>query len=164
MAAAGDETGEGRLHPQGVVSRDVTLEMVDRDERHVPRVGERLGCRETDEQRADQPRAHGRRYGGDVVPPAVGDAERLGDHSRQQLSVPARGDLGHDATELRVQLVLRRDDRGTHPSVLDDGGARVVARGLDAEDRAGDPGARGRHAESPSQSLHMITASSRSSV
>ena len=46
----------------------------------------------------------------------------------------------------------------------DDGGAGVVAGRLDGEDEAGGRSLPGGHAESPSQSFHMMAASSRSSL
>jgi hypothetical protein len=56
---AGDQAQERRLEHAGLEEGggDVALEMVDRHERQPPRGRERLGGRDPDEQRADEPRA-----------------------------------------------------------------------------------------------------------
>ena len=62
-----------------------------------------------------------------------------------------------DKAERGVELMLRRDDRRADGrrlgGQLDHGRARVVARGLDTQQKA--------QAESPSHSFHMMSASSR---
>ena len=59
VPAAREQARERRLERVGaeVERRDVALQVVDRDERQPARPGDRLGRREPDEQRADQPRA-----------------------------------------------------------------------------------------------------------
>ena len=94
-----------------------------------------------------------------------GLGERVAHDAVEQLGVAPRGDLGDDAAELGVELVLRRDDRRQDLAAAHDGGAGVVARGLDAEQQAAPVGLRSRaHAVAPSQSFHMISASSRLSL
>ena len=67
---------------------------------------------------------------------AAGVVERRVDHRVDQLEVAARGDLGDDAAEAGVQLGLRGDDVAEHARAVEDGGAGVVAGGLDREDPA----------------------------
>ncbi len=157
VPAAGHETDERRFDPQGVVRGDVALDVVDRDERQATPIGDRLGRRQPHEQRTDETRAARGGDGAQVVPAHPSHAQGLGYHVAQQLGVAARRHLRHHATELGVQLVLRRDDGGEHFATAHHRGTGVVARGLEAEDGAA-------HAESPSQSFHMITASSRLSL
>ncbi len=97
---------------------DVAVQMVDGDQRQAMRPGERLRGGDADEQRADQPGPH---RDGDRVDIASSTrlAERLLDHRRDELEMAAARDLGHDAAEARVQLVLRGDDAGAiSPSAL----------------------------------------------
>ena len=88
------------------------LHVVDADERHVPGVGERLGGRDADEQRADQAGPDGDGDSADLV---VGDAgldDRLSDHRVEQLEVGPPGDLGNDAAVHGVQIDLAGHDAG----------------------------------------------------
>ena len=133
------------------------MQVVDRRERQPPRPGERLRRGDADEQRADQagPRGDGDEL--DVLERRVREPERLAQHGRDQLEVPARGDLGHDPAEARVQLGLGGDDAGRELAVArDERRGGLVAGGLDPEDQA-PPGA-------GTGSFHMIRASSRLSV
>ena len=89
---------------------EVRLEVVHADERHVPRQRQRLRRRHADEQRADQAGPDRARH---AVDPRIVDAgldDRAGDHGVEHVEVRPRGDLGHDATELGVQIDLRRHD------------------------------------------------------
>ena len=126
----------------------MSMQMVDGDQRQPPRPGERLRRRDADEQRADQ--AGLRRHRDRVRLVTV---ERLLDHGRDQLEMPATRNLGHDAAEARMQLVLRRDHARDDLAVVGDerGGGLVAAR-LDPEDH------------DCRASRHMISASSRLSV
>ena len=159
MTAAGEEAEERRLdgiRPE-IERRDVPVEMVDGDQRHAARPCDRLGRREADEQRADE---SGTLRDGDCVhllQGRVGFDERLPDDRKDELEVVPGGDLGHDATVLRVQVRLRGDDRGEHLAFLADDRRRgLVAGGLDSEDHdATSLGVASRH---------MIRASSRLSV
>ena len=159
VTAAGEEAEERRLdgiRPE-IERRDVPVEVVDRDQRHAARPRDRLGRREADEQRADE---SGALRDGDCVhlrQGRVGFYERLPDDRKDELEVVPRGDLGHDAPVLRVQVRLRGDDRGEHLAFLADDRRRgLVAGGLDPEDHdATSLGVASRH---------MIRASSRLSV
>ena len=136
---------------------DVAVQVVDRSEWQPPRPGERLRRRQSDEERADQPWALRDRDPFDPVEPDPGLAERLAQDGRDELEVPPRSDLGHDASVLRVQLRLGGDDVGQDLAVVrDDGGRRLVAGRLEPEDQA--------LAGSRTGSRHMISASSRLSV
>ena len=157
VAAAGREAHERRLDAERIGRREVTLQVVDRCERQAARIGDRLGGGKAHEQRADQPGAGRDRDGVEVVPACPGVGQRGGDRRHEQLGVTSRGDLRHDPAERGVELMLRRDDRRADGrrlgGDLDHGRARVVARGLDAQQEA--------QAESPSHSFHMMSASSR---
>ena len=62
-------------------------------------------------------------------------SERLAHDGSDQLEVPARRHLRHDAAEPRVQIRLRRNDvRANLPAVGDERHRRLVATGLDPED------------------------------
>ena len=159
VSAAREQAGERRLDRGGLeVERgDVPLEMIDRDERDATRPRECLRGRDADEERSDQTRALGDRDALDLVERYVGDAEGVADDRPDELEVPPRRDLGHDAAEPRVEVCLRRNDGRQHDAVLGhDGGGGLVARRLDPEDHdACSDGAGSRH---------MMSASSRLSV
>ena len=89
---------------------DVAVQVVDRDERQVPRPRDRLRRGDADEQRADEARALRDRDAVDVVERRARLPERLAHDGRDQLEMPARRDLRDDAAEPRVQVRLRRDD------------------------------------------------------
>jgi hypothetical protein len=112
----------------------VGLEVVDGDERHVPRQRERLGRRHPDEQRPDQTGPDRARHGVDAP---VGDArldDGASDHRVEQLEVRTAGDLGDDAAERGVQFDLRRHDaRDDVGSSHHERGRGLVAARLDAE-------------------------------
>ena len=101
MAAAGDEAEERRLERIGLeeVGGDVTLQVVDRDQRQPARCGDRLRGADADQQGADQARAGRDRNRLDVVQRRSSLAQGGLDDRRRQLEVVARGDLGHDAAE-----------------------------------------------------------------
>ena len=146
VTAAGDEAEEGRLQRLGLeeVGGDVALQVVDRDQRQPPRRGDRLRGADADQQGPDQARAGGHRDRLDVIERGAGLVQRRLDHRRRQLQVVARGDLGHDAAELRVRRGLRGDRVGEHARAVQHRRAGVVAGRL-----------YGEH-----QSSHMISASS----
>ena len=155
VAAAREQTRERWLEGGGLEEerRHVPVQVIDGDERQPPRPGERLGSREPDEQRADQPGAGRDGDGVDVVERGPRLLERLADHRRDQLEMPARGDLRDDPPVFRVQFGLRGHDVGTNLTAGgDDSRGCLVTRGLDPEDHSG------------SASRHMISASSRLSV
>ena len=163
MPARGEQACERRLQTERCEAqrRDVTEQVIDRYERQPARIRQRLAGREPDEQRPDQPRPLRDRERGDVAERHPGLGERGLDDRNDELEVPPRGDLGHDPAEARMQLVLRRPDARAHLAVArHDGGAGVVAGGLEREDHH--PAAAGASALGGSR--HMIRASSRLSV
>ena len=119
----------------------MALQVVDGRERQLARGRERLGRREADEQRADQP---GALRGGDQLDVVEPDRPRRSsarcDDRVDELEVVARGDLGHDAAEVLVHG-LRGDHVGADaPVAVDHRRARVVAAGLQREDAHTGPG------------------------
>ena len=150
--------------------------VVDGDERQAARPCDRLRRREPDEERADEARALCDAHLADIRERDVRVLERGADHRGDELEVPPRGDLRDDAAVTRVQIRLRGHDEESSSAVAgDDGGRRLVARRLDAQDRQaslgdGDSRPRRRRALEPSSSRegsasrHMIIASSRLSV
>ena len=120
------------------------LEVVDGDERHVPRQRQRLGgatrrraarppARARRWRRPRRPRSRRRRRAGPTARPRRTPAATTG---MMQVDVGAAGDLGHHAAVAGVQVDLAAHDRRQHRrAAVDDGGGRLVARRLDAEDR-----------------------------
>jgi len=156
VPTAREEAEERRLERARleVERRDVAVEVVDRDERQPPRPRERLRHGEPDEEGADQPRALRHGDAVDVVERRARLGERLADHRRDELEMPPRRDLGHDAAVPRVEVGLRGDDARAHlPVIRDERRGRLVATRFQAEDHS--PG---------SASFHMMSASSRLSV
>ena len=93
--------------------------------------------------------------------PDAGLRERLLEQGIERLHVGAGGDLGHDAAEALVEMLLRRDQvRANREPVLEDGHRGLVAAGLDAE---GQRQGAARHGRTPSGSSGRC-ASSRSGV
>ena len=131
----------GLLQQRGV---EVGLEVVDGDERHVPRQGQRLGRRHADQERPDQPGTVGGGHGVDLAPRrrpgTVGQPrldEGLGHHRHDEVDVGPAGDLGHDAAVAGVEVDLAADHRRQHGRApLDDRGGGLVAGGLDPQDPA----------------------------
>jgi hypothetical protein len=108
--------------------------MMNADERQRAAERDALRDREPDEQRADEPRPARDGDPVDVVEPDARLRERAVDHREHVPDVLARRELRHDAAVRPVDRVLRRDDGRGERAVLEDGGRRVVARALDAED------------------------------
>ena len=128
---------------------EVRFEVVDPDERHVPREGQRLGRRHTDEEGTDQPRSDRARHCIDAPLVDAGLDDRPGDHRVEQVEVGAAGDLRHHSSERDVQLDLRADDaRHDVASAHHQCRRGLVAARLDAQDerlRPDDDLAHGRH-------------------
>ena len=109
--------------------------MVDRVERNTARPREPLRGACADEQASDQPRAHARRDAVDIADSDACLAQRALDHRDQPLEMRAACDLGHDAAELAVKLVLRRHNARAHAQrVVDDRRRGLVTGTFDAED------------------------------
>src|SRR6185437_16884957 len=98
---------------------DVPVQVVDRSEREPASPGQRLRGRETDEERADEPRPGGDGDHVDIVEASAALGERRVDHGRYELEMAARCDLRHDAAVARVQLGLGGDD--ARPDLAVDG-------------------------------------------
>ncbi len=119
---------------------DVSLQVVDGEQRQVALPGDRLGRADADQQRADEPGPLRHRDRVDVVERRLRLFQRLFDDDPDRLHVVARGKFRHDPAERAVDVDLRGDDRRAHVgAVVDDRGGRLVAGGLDAEDPGHDP-------------------------
>ena len=130
-----EQARERRLEGIGseVERRDVRVEMVDGHERQAPCPGERLRGREADEQCTDEPGALRHADAVDRVQPDACLVESGPDDRGDELEMPPRCDLRHDAPVPGVELGLRSDDRGGDDSVsVDDrrGGLATAARTL----------------------------------
>ena len=100
----------------------MSLQMVDADQRQAGGRGERLRHLHPDQQRADQPRAAGHGDAGQIAQLAAGATERFVRHRQRALQVVARGELRHHAPILRVEGGL-----GVH-HVREDPAAGALAR------------------------------------
>ena len=146
---------------------EMGLEMVHRNERHVPHERHRLGRRHADEQGADEARAVGRSNGIDLAILEAGLNDRLGDHRHDRLDMGTAGDLRYDPAITLMDLDLARHDRrhdvGPSPH---DGSRRLVTAGLDAEDAVGGhegaPSEIGRSSAATRSSRSVISGESRS--
>ena len=115
--------------------------MVNGDERQVRRDRGRLGERDADEQRPDEPGSLGHRNRAKIAPCRARVDEGAIDNAADVSDVLARSELGHHAAPFAMNLDLRRRDiRANRPrlarvaGLFDDGGGGLVARGFDAED------------------------------
>ncbi len=109
--------------------------MVDRYQRQVDSIGDRLGGVGADEERSCQAGAGGHRHRVDTLQGTTGALQRLLQDGHDRLHMLARGELRHHATVASVELHLRGDDAGQNlPPIADDGGGRLVAGSLNAED------------------------------
>ena len=112
------------------------LHVVDADEGHVPRHRQRLGRRHADEQCADQTRPDraGHRIDAFVVDSCLDDG--AGDHGIEDVEVCSRGNLGNHATEVAVQIDLRRHHVRHHVVATEhERRSRLVTARLDAENQ-----------------------------
>ena len=163
VPARGEQACERRLQTEGCEAqrRDVTEQVIDRYERQSARIASALPAESPTSSAPISPGPCVTASARDVVERHPGLGERGLDDRNDELEVPPRRDLGHDPTEARMQLVLRRPDARAHLAVArHDGGARVVARGLERRIITRRRPARPRSAGS----RHMIRASSRLSV
>ena len=121
---------------------DVSGEVVHRHQRQAVGPGGRLGEGQADQERPDQPRSLRDGDGIEPVPGRPRGVERLLHHPADVAHVLPRGQFRHDPAPFAVDRHLRGDDvRADRPGagriarVADDGGRRLVARRLDAEQR-----------------------------
>ncbi len=123
----------------------MTLEVVDADEGHVERPGDRLGVGQAHQQRADQTRPGGHRDRAHVGKARAGRLEDLVEGGVQPAQVGPRRQLGHDPAGAGMQGDLARDGLGDDAArSVEEGHARLVAGRLDGEQKpAGHPGASG---------------------
>ncbi len=138
VAAAREQAEERRL--ERIVAEeegsDVRVQVVDRDERQPASPRDRLRRAQADEERAGKPGPARDRDPLDVVEGPTRFGERFIDRRDDEFEVPARGDLGDDTAEPRVQLGLRRDDVGEDATVAGyERGRGLVTRGLETEDQ-----------------------------
>ena len=158
MAAAREQAEERRLDLDRVEIKrgNVSVEVVDWDQRQLARPRECLRSRNADEERTHESRPLCDGDGLDLRERDAAAVERLAHHRPDELEVAARRDLRHDAAVARVQLILRRDNRCPH--LTGRGHERrggLVTRRLDPEDHGN---------SSPAGPFHMTSASSRLSV
>ena len=132
--AAGDGQGqEGGLQVREgqVVGGDVSPDVVHRDQRHAPGIGQGLGEAQAHQHGPDEARGIGDGDGVDVVLGAVGLRQGPLRQGRDDLHMLAGGDLRHHAAVEGVHLRLRGDGVGQDlPSVLHHGGGGLVAGGF----------------------------------
>ena len=158
VTAAREQAEKGRLDRLRLeVERcNVTVQVIDRDQRQPVRPGDGLRSRETDEQRADEAWSLRDRDRIEGLELGVRLGQCLPQHGHDELEVASRSDLRDDAPEASVKLRLRGDDvREDSPIGRDDRGGRLVTRSFDAQDQS---------SGSLIGSFHMINASSRLSV
>ena len=113
---------------------DVSLEMIDCDERFGDGVGERLGVTQADQQRSGEPGTLGDRDGVDRLVRLAGVVERLAHDGNDGAQMLARSQFGYHSTVRLVSGELRIDDIGDQLLARAHDGCRgFVAGALDAE-------------------------------
>ena len=136
--SAANVSGTGAEGPPAAVQERrerVPLDVVHGNEGHREPEREALSFREADEQGADEPGTGRRRDRRDVGQARAGVGERRVEKEGQVLKMRACRDLGHDAAEAAMGLLLRRHAGGARPARAvekRDGG--LVAGRLEAED------------------------------
>ena len=135
MTAARDQANVRRFEvgKREVVGGDVSLDVIDRNQRLVQRVRERLCERHSYEQRPQKSRTVRHRHAVEFVRPHARIGERFGHDARYRHDVIARRDLGDDAAVAFVDVDLRRDHVGEDLSAARDRARGLVARRLDRE-------------------------------
>ncbi len=110
------------------------LQVIDRDERDVPRRGDCLGGHDADDDAADQAGAAGHRDPVEILERDAGLVAGPGDDRIKVLEMRARGDLRDDPAERPVVVELAEHDvRQDRPVAVHDRGGRLVAAGFDSE-------------------------------
>jgi len=136
VAARYDETDSGKRdvrlgQPNG---EDVALDVVDSDHGDVERVRQRLGERDADQKTSYETRAARDR---DALEGVVADSravERLLHDGLDGADMCARGVLGHNAAELRMDELGGHDVRENRAAVRENGRRGLVTRCVDAKD------------------------------
>ena len=142
MAARHQQQQVRRAQPFGQADRErVRLEVMHGDERAPAAERDRLAGDQPDDEAADQPGTGRRRDRIEVAKADARLAHRLARDEVEALDVGARGDLRHHAPVGPVPLPLRAHDvRQDAPAAVgrapDDGGRRLVAARLEAENEA----------------------------
>jgi hypothetical protein len=125
-----ERMGRQRSFEQGSVR--VCLEVVDGDQRNVPRPRHRLGGRHPDYERAGEPGPGGNGYEPGAL---VRGRERLGDDDADGFDVGTGRYLGDHTAVGLVEVYLGSDDvRKRSKFFVQERGRRLVAGSLDAED------------------------------
>ena len=124
--AAGDDERDCRMGNRvftfEIDGADMAFDMVDRDEGHASGVSDRFRERHSDDERADEPGPLGHGDSVDVRKPKRRVFERAIDDRSDRLQMLPGRELGYDAAEGSVNVVLRRDHvRENAPTVFDDG-------------------------------------------
>ena len=130
MPAACDKADERRLQigVRDIVGADMPLDVVNRNQRQVRAVGQRLGAADAYQQCADQAGTVGNGDCVQIGKPHIRIVQRALHNRVACLDVLTRRDFRHYAAVERMRFHLRGDDVGEHrASVLDDGGSRLVA-------------------------------------
>ena len=113
------------------------LKMIDRDQRLVRGVGERLAGDQPDHHPADQPGTGGRGDGIDVGERHAGIGEHPGDDRGEAVDMRARGDFGDDPAKGAMLGLLPRDAvRQNAPIAVDKRRRGFVAARFKAEDES----------------------------
>jgi hypothetical protein len=108
--------------------------VVDGVERLFADKGDGAGGESADEQAAEQARTGGDGNAVDVVPSGAGFSQGVVDYGQNDLDMAARGNFGHDAAVLFVQIDLAGDDiRERVAAVFDHRGRGFVAGGFEAK-------------------------------
>ena len=132
-AARGGQAQKRRLQlgKRQQVRRNVSADVVDRNERLVLRPCQRLGKVGADQQRADQTGCAGCRNRIHLGKLHTGLRERLLRDRADRVNMAAACNLRHHTAVKRVLLRLRINYVGTNDSsVLDNGRRRFITRGL----------------------------------
>ena len=164
--------------------RNVTLQVVDRNQRNVQPKRQSASEFQTDQQRARQARPHGHRHRADLAHSHSGLVQCGPAHAVDGLGVYARRDFGHDPAVRRMRSDLRLAHRGRRlATVAQNRHRRVVTGRFDSQQPRRHPAghsrevhvSRRRRPASPASirsaklqlfnaSLRMISASSKSSL
>ena len=136
VASRNNQTGKGRLQGRlgNIVGTDVSLYMMDSDQRDPCRKAQSLGGRDADEQGAHQTGTVGHGDGIHFLQLSAGLLQGLADDLRHALGVLSGGDLGHHAAVERVDVDLGGDHVGEDlPAVHNDRSRRLITAGFNCQ-------------------------------